>query len=83
MFTSAPTIAQVVMWLYEKHGIWLYVGMKSKEDGTDEAWFIPNARYIPTKIKNGFEIDPIIYMCRKSPTEAYSAGIEHILKELL
>lgn len=22
-YTSAPTIAEVVMWLYEKHGIWI------------------------------------------------------------
>ena len=24
-FVSAPTIAEVVMWLYEKHGIWISV----------------------------------------------------------
>lgn len=24
-FTSAPSIAEVVMWLYEKHGIWIEV----------------------------------------------------------
>ena len=23
-YYSAPTIAEVVMWLYEKHGIWIY-----------------------------------------------------------
>lgn len=83
VYISAPIIAQVVMWLYEKHNIWLYVAMKPKDDGSEEVWFIPRARYIPTKTKNGFEIDPILYMCRKSPAEAYLAGIEYILKELL
>lgn len=35
-FISAPTIADVVMWLYEKHGIWIELTMGKDHTGV---WF--------------------------------------------
>ena len=31
----APTIADVVMWLYEKHGIWIHVHQETKINGLE------------------------------------------------
>lgn len=43
---NAPTIADVVMWLYEKHGIWISV-TKYKNYGDDVTYFTPdNERHI-------------------------------------
>ncbi len=67
-YYSAPTIAEVVMWLFDKHGIWIYT---SKPD--EQGWVIhwqgltdyPSLQYY------------------SSPTEAYEAAIEYTLKNLL
>jgi hypothetical protein len=46
IYYSAPTIADVVMWLYEKHGIWISV-TKYKNYGDDVTYFTPdNERHI-------------------------------------
>ena len=67
---SAPTIAEVVMWLYEKHGIWVNVTI-SQEDGWE---------YI---IGNTITFDGLGYKSLfNSPTEAYEAGIEYCLTKL-
>ena len=76
-----PTIAEVVMWLYEKHGIWIWIACREFEDGG--IGFIPNGRTIPFKKKNGVVVDIIPYMVKTSPTEAYEAAIEHILNKLI
>ena len=71
---AAPTIAEVVMWLYEKHGIWICV---DKSEGFN--WWKFNLR----KLKdvgyeyNGFGSD------YNSPTEAYEAAIEYTLNKLI
>lgn len=67
-FISAPTIAEVLMWLYEKHGIWIYVS-KPDENGWVIHW--QGLKSYPT----------LIYF--NSPTEAYSSAIEHTLKNLI
>jgi hypothetical protein len=82
-FVSAPTIAEVVMWLYEKHGIWIWVSAKTLDDGSNNTIFVSCGRYVPTRKKNGFEIDPVIYRPKDNPTEAYEAGIEYVLKNLI
>ena len=72
---SRPTIAEVVMWLYEKHGIWISILC---DVGYDTLF---TYKLYSTKIgsehciKNGDRYD--------SPTEAYEAGIKHALKNLL
>lgn len=87
---SAPTIAEVVMWLYEKHGIWIEV---SKLDGYQNLFF-----YTITG-SNGFnhgakitviewdddKCDEMGYnnKYKHSPTEAYEAAITYCLNNLL
>jgi hypothetical protein len=67
---STPTIAEVVMWLYEKHGIWIYV-----KQGYKWEWYIETVSNHPElKYNDGLE---------DSPTEAYEAAIEYILNELI
>ena len=69
-----PTIAEVVMWLYEKHGIWIGV---DKSAGFD--WWKFNIRILKDVgyAYGEFGSD------YNSPTEAYSAGIEYTLKNLI
>ena len=65
-----PTIADVVMWLYEKHDIWINVWPMNKNEfywGVD------------TNEKE-FTSDDINF---NSPTEAYEAAIEFILTKLI
>lgn len=68
-FVSAPTIAEVVMWLYEKHGIWIWV-----EHYENDSKFIPQ---IPkanlSRVLSFYD----------SPTEAYEAAIEYCLTNLI
>ena len=73
---SAPTIAEVVTWLYEKHSIWIscnhYGGLR-----------FPNMCFnytISGQTKNG---QPIYGQVYDSPAEAYEAAIEYTLKNLI
>ncbi len=73
-YYSAPTIAEVVMWLYEKYDIWICV---DKAEGFN--WFKFNIR----KLKDigyeygGFGSD------FNSPKEAQVAAIEYTLNNLI
>jgi hypothetical protein len=75
-----PTIAQVVMWLYEKHGIWISV---------DKAINVKWANnYFDYKIidtdENKFIIQSDIGGTQpNTPTEAYSEAIEYCLTKLI
>lgn len=69
---EAPTIAEVVMWLYEKHGIWISVNRES-ESGV---FF-----FSVDKDKGDFFYDKGDDF--NSPTEAYEAAIEYTLKNLI
>jgi len=67
---SAPTIAEVVMWLYEKHGIWIYI-----KQGYKWEWYIETvANHPELKYYDGLE---------DSPTEAYEAAILYTLNNLI
>ena len=66
---SAPTISEVVMWLYEKHGIWIYA---HRIDQKEFYWSIDTDKKEFTSGENF-----------KTPTEAYEAAIEYTLKNLL
>lgn len=66
-----PTIAEVVMWLYEKHGIWIYAERYStlfrcyaEEIGDERFGKWEGHKY-------------------ESPTEAYEAAIEYTLTKLI
>lgn len=65
----APTIAEVVMWLYEKHGIWIYA---LRIDQKEFYWSIDTDKKEFTSGENF-----------KTPTKAYEAAIEYTLKNLL
>lgn len=66
----APTITEVVMWFYEKHGVWVYVKLGYGHE------------YVIQSIQVPFKV---IYSdgTFKSPTEAYEAVIEYTLKHLI
>ena len=72
VFPFAPTIADVVMWLYEKHGVWISVLHKRRSEN----------KYFDYEIKlpNGMEI---YSWDHNSPTEAGEAAIEYTLNELI
>ena len=67
----APTIAEVVMWLYEKHGIWIEV--------FQNYGFLTFSTMLK---KNGDVLNNILEEFN-SPKEAYEAAIEYILNNLI
>lgn len=71
---SAPTIVEVVIWLYEKHGIWVCID--KAEDFNWRKFSIRKLNDIGYE-RIGFGSD------FKSPKEAYKAGIEYTLKNLI
>ena len=70
---SAPTIAEVVMWVYEKHGIWINV--ERHEPKSLFNWVIIYQDDVAVKESRGNGY--------KSPTEAYEAAIEYCLTNLI
>ena len=69
---AAPTIAEVVMWLYEKHGIWVSVTFKRHSQNKHFSYNIRQANGIETYLWE-----------HNSPTEAYEAAIEYTLNNLI
>ena len=69
---SAPTIATVVMWLYEKHGIWIETPF------WDSKFRIKIINTIEEKLLRGIDFEGY-----NSPTEAYEAAIKYCLTELI
>lgn len=86
-----PTIAEVVMWLYEKHGIWIHVHQEIKINGLEligtgkfQGFInrINHTSIFDKKVEGDIPDGPY----RKpvdSPTEAYEAAIEFVLKNLI
>ncbi len=69
---NAPTIVSVVMWLYEKHGLWVEVII-------EQPFYFG---YDVFKVKNNVsQIKKFISY--NSPTEAYEAAIEYTLNNLI
>lgn len=68
-----PTIAEVCMWLYEKHGIWISV-LQMLNNGVTVTWY---ASYYEQGVGEDIEV------YYNSPTEAYEAAIEYTLNNLL
>jgi|TARA_Y100000389_G_scaffold111473_1_gene108543 hypothetical protein len=71
----APTIADVVMWLYEKNGIWLCV-----RNTNGNEWHF---NYKRLNIDESIQYSKDTGFKHKTPTEAYSAAIEYTLKNLI
>lgn len=77
-YYSAPTIIDVIMWLYEKHGIWIRVTPLPYSDNlTHWRWEHMSVDYSTRNMKWKKQQD---YM---SPIEAYSAAIEYVLTKLI
>lgn len=81
-----PTIVEVVMWLYEKHGIWIIV------DWSQTKWCFSVIDVKEDTIKKVAgdkwkERSSGVYLKTEldfnSPTEAYEAAIEYTLKNLI
>jgi hypothetical protein len=71
---SAPTIAEVVMWLYEKYGIWTVVNVNIMG-----SWYF---EHFDLKEKRNAQFEPTDTHY-DSLTEAYEAAIEYTLNNLL
>lgn len=87
IFPYAPTIAEVVMWLYEKHDVWISLipDISSGHQLLMRKMSVHLFRY-----RNGLNVQTetlkdsggdIIYFL--SPTKAYEAAIEYTLKNLV
>ena len=68
--SSYPTISDVVMWLYEKHGIWISVNHSR------------SLLFYPYIYKNGQQIEGGEYSYDLI-SEAYEVAIEYTLKNLI
>ena len=83
----APTIAEVVMWLYEKHGIWINVGgdcdYKFKFEIHTWNWYEHEKTYRLGHIVLGESFFDTSSEPFNSPTEAYEAAILYILNNLI
>jgi hypothetical protein len=73
---SRPIIADVVIWLYEKHGFWIY-----------SRYFSSNYFYGYVIDSNGdmkeIAVSEINAVKFNSPTEAYEAAVLYCLKNLI
>ncbi len=70
---ACPNISQVIMWLYEKHGMWITVLKRRNER---EEGFVA---YNNDKVID----DKIFFKLHSSPTEAYLSAINYYLKDLV
>ena len=74
---NIPTIAEVVMWLYEKYGIWIVCSQ-----ALDTEMATVNLYWFWVAVQEGEEI-AYQYFDFKSPTEAYEDGIKYVLTKLI
>lgn len=70
VYYPAPTIAEVVMWLYEKHGIWI----------SCEPYNVGRFKYLIIDESNGSRKENTLY---NSPKQAYESGINYVLNNLI
>lgn len=76
----APTIAEVVMWLYEKHNIIVESCWEgTREIDSFDARIIILGKTILSKEYKDFKLN----IDTSSPTEAYEAAIEYTLTKLI
>lgn len=76
-----PSIAKVVMWLYEKHGIWINVSITIQKVYYYQCLDITGIKDLTGNNYPSRICKPVKYF--NSPTEAYEASIEYTLKNLI
>lgn len=76
IYYSAPTIAEVIMWLYEKYGIWI----ECNHCGTFSEFTFKISKLNKKNIKKEPHYMHDFGKGFNSPTEAYKVAIEYILK---
>ena len=71
-----PTIAEVVMWIYKKYGIWIECLHRGD---------MGNFTFKVSKLKKGWRTEPhyIHESGYNSPTETYEAAIKYTLENLI
>ncbi len=74
---SAPTISEVVMWLYEKHGIWIGVQPTSVVGKFQFRTYYNNKSVMNQHWNDSMSKE------FSSPIEAYEAAIEYTLNNLI
>ena len=80
---SAPIIAEVLMWFYEKHGIWVKVDVASKDFWHPSILNIEDGNFLvhPSFVSQNFiEKNERMF---KTPTEAYESTILYTLNNLI
>jgi hypothetical protein len=81
---SSPAISEVIMWLYEVHGIWVSVHL---ENCRGYLGFDFNFEFIDdvqkTIIEQEKQYKKLGETVFNSPNESYEAGIEYVLKNLI
>lgn len=78
---EAPTIVEVVMWLYEKYKIWVRVNSMDGEVFFFDIWCF--GKEANTALTDDAQIIMEDDLKWNSPTETYSAAIEYTLNHLL
>ena len=78
---NAPTIAEVVMWLYEKHGIWIVVNPHKGEDDLGKPFMEFDPEVWSFTNECIFHNTKLLYF--NSPIEAYETAIEYVLNNLV
>ena len=83
-YYSAPTISDVLMWLYEKHGIWIY-SVKSKYGwlGCVKDYSNKELKTIYTTHSEQMFLAGESDKWYNSPTEAYESSIKYVLTNLI
>lgn len=87
IYHEAPTLTDVIMWLYETYGIWIGVGLT---DNTRAFYFQPTIWTSKDREYHDEDmIDQAKSICNykdwkfNSPTEAYEKAIEYTLNNLI
>lgn len=76
-FVSAPTIADIIMWLYEKQNIWIYSEIIS---GDEFRFCVRNIYQLHLGQYNELYVNDLQF---SSPAEAYEAAIKYCLNKLI
>lgn len=84
---SAPAISDILMWLYEKHDIWISVN-SDKALNWESLFSIKIDWIYPKDSPDSKDIEPKYFKYKEknefnSPTEAYLAGIKYCLEKII